>query len=239
MIRAIVLAAGKGTRMKSDAAEGAARSVRAPDAVVRAARAARGRHRRYRRRDQRRARSAHRRRSAFAASCRRSSSEPDTRSRSRSRRSSRDRRSHRRRLRRHAARHATRSFADVAGARSTATPTVDGARDGADAAAVELRPHRARGGDVERIVEVRDATPAELAIDEMNAGDLRVRRSRAARRRRRICKNDNAQKEYYLTDTVAHFVSAGQARAPGPSGRSPCTCSASTIASSSRSRAAR
>jgi bifunctional UDP-N-acetylglucosamine pyrophosphorylase/glucosamine-1-phosphate N-acetyltransferase len=64
------------------------------------------------------------------------------------------------------------------------------------------------GPRIERIVEVRDATPAELAIDEMNAGvyafdEAALREAVAALR------NDNAQKEYYLTDTVEHFVRKG------------------------------
>lgn len=69
------------------------------------------------------------------------------------------------------------------------------------------------GALVERIVEMRDADDAELAIDEMNAGiyayaepDLR---DAAARLR-----NENAQKEYYLTDTVADFVKAGRGVVP-------------------------
>ncbi|HEY5348709.1 MAG TPA: bifunctional UDP-N-acetylglucosamine diphosphorylase/glucosamine-1-phosphate N-acetyltransferase GlmU [Candidatus Lustribacter sp.] len=65
------------------------------------------------------------------------------------------------------------------------------------------------GNDVERIVEVRDAAPHELAIDEMNAGiyafdEAQLREAVAA------LKDDNAQHEYYLTDTVAHFVNAGK-----------------------------
>lgn len=70
-----------------------------------------------------------------------------------------------------------------------------------------------KGPAVERIVEVRDADAAELAIDEMNAGiyafvepDLR---DAAARLR-----NENAQNEYYLTDTVADFVRAGRRVVP-------------------------
>jgi len=66
-----------------------------------------------------------------------------------------------------------------------------------------------RGRDIERIVEVRDASPDELAIDEMNAGiyafdegELRAAVERLG--------NDNAQKEYYLTDTVADFVRGGK-----------------------------
>jgi bifunctional UDP-N-acetylglucosamine pyrophosphorylase/glucosamine-1-phosphate N-acetyltransferase len=72
-----------------------------------------------------------------------------------------------------------------------------------------------RNGDVERIVEVRDASPQELAIDEMNAGiyafsEPDLREAVAALR------NENAQKEYYLTDTVEHFVRTGRRVRPVP-----------------------
>lgn len=70
-----------------------------------------------------------------------------------------------------------------------------------------------RGHDVERIVEARDATPAELEVDEMNAGiyayDERHLREAVGRLR-----NDNAQGEYYLTDTIADFVRGGKRVVP-------------------------
>jgi bifunctional UDP-N-acetylglucosamine pyrophosphorylase / glucosamine-1-phosphate N-acetyltransferase len=70
-----------------------------------------------------------------------------------------------------------------------------------------------RDGTIDRIVEVRDATPAELAIDEMNAGiyafDETALRDAVTRLRA-----DNAQREYYLTDTVADFVHAGKTVKP-------------------------
>ncbi len=70
-----------------------------------------------------------------------------------------------------------------------------------------------RDGTIDRIVEVRDATPAELAIDEMNAGiyafDEAALREAVGRLR-----DDNAQREYYLTDTVADFVNAGKTVKP-------------------------
>ncbi|HLI97456.1 MAG TPA: bifunctional UDP-N-acetylglucosamine diphosphorylase/glucosamine-1-phosphate N-acetyltransferase GlmU [Candidatus Baltobacteraceae bacterium] len=70
-----------------------------------------------------------------------------------------------------------------------------------------------RGHDVERIVEVRDASPAELEVDEMNAGiyayDERALREAVSRLR-----NDNAQGEYYLTDTIADFVQSGKRVVP-------------------------
>ncbi|HEY1654006.1 MAG TPA: bifunctional UDP-N-acetylglucosamine diphosphorylase/glucosamine-1-phosphate N-acetyltransferase GlmU [Candidatus Tumulicola sp.] len=69
------------------------------------------------------------------------------------------------------------------------------------------------GRNVARIVEARDATDAELAIDEMNAGiyafDERELREAVPRLR-----SDNAQNEYYLTDAVDDFVARGKRVSP-------------------------
>lgn len=70
-----------------------------------------------------------------------------------------------------------------------------------------------QGSRVERIVEVRDASPAELAIDEMNAG-IYAFDEPALREAVERLRPDNAQAEYYLTDTVADFVRAGKRVAP-------------------------
>jgi bifunctional UDP-N-acetylglucosamine pyrophosphorylase/glucosamine-1-phosphate N-acetyltransferase len=69
------------------------------------------------------------------------------------------------------------------------------------------------GKRVERIVEVRDATPEQLAIDEMNAG-IYAFDEPALREAVAHLRTDNAQNEYYLTDTVAHFVAAGKGVRP-------------------------
>jgi bifunctional UDP-N-acetylglucosamine pyrophosphorylase/glucosamine-1-phosphate N-acetyltransferase len=66
-----------------------------------------------------------------------------------------------------------------------------------------------RGGDVERIVEVRDASPEELAIGEMNAGIYAFDEDELRGAVERL-RSDNAQNEYYLTDTVADFVGRGK-----------------------------
>jgi bifunctional UDP-N-acetylglucosamine pyrophosphorylase/glucosamine-1-phosphate N-acetyltransferase len=62
---------------------------------------------------------------------------------------------------------------------------------------------------VARIVEAKDCTPEQLALDEMNAGiyafDETVLRTAIA-----LVGNDNAQREYYLTDTVELLIGAGQ-----------------------------
>ncbi len=70
-----------------------------------------------------------------------------------------------------------------------------------------------RGETVERIVEERDATPEQRAIDEMNAGLYAFDES-ALRDAVTQLRPGNAQSEYYLTDTVAYFVDAGKAVRP-------------------------
>ncbi len=69
------------------------------------------------------------------------------------------------------------------------------------------------GGRVERIVEARDASPAELELDEMNAGlyafdETKLRAAVADLR------PDNAQGEYYLTDTIRELARLGQGVVP-------------------------
>jgi bifunctional UDP-N-acetylglucosamine pyrophosphorylase/glucosamine-1-phosphate N-acetyltransferase len=66
------------------------------------------------------------------------------------------------------------------------------------------------GGRVVRIVEEKDATPAERAIREVNTGVLAAPRALLAQWLARL-RNDNAQGEYYLTDVVAAAVADGVA----------------------------
>jgi bifunctional UDP-N-acetylglucosamine pyrophosphorylase/glucosamine-1-phosphate N-acetyltransferase len=66
-----------------------------------------------------------------------------------------------------------------------------------------------RGDDVERIVEARDASPEELRIEETNAGIYAFHEDRL-REAVSGLRNDNAQREYYLTDTVEKFVRGGE-----------------------------
>ncbi|MDA8129603.1 MAG: bifunctional UDP-N-acetylglucosamine diphosphorylase/glucosamine-1-phosphate N-acetyltransferase GlmU [Betaproteobacteria bacterium] len=63
-------------------------------------------------------------------------------------------------------------------------------------------------GRVRRIVEHKDATPAERAIHEVNTGILAVP-THHLRRWIGELKNDNAQGEYYLTDVIAMAVRDG------------------------------
>jgi bifunctional UDP-N-acetylglucosamine pyrophosphorylase/glucosamine-1-phosphate N-acetyltransferase len=69
------------------------------------------------------------------------------------------------------------------------------------------------GERVAKIVEARDASPDELELDEMNAGlyafDEKKLRAAIAELR-----NDNAQGEYYLTDTIATLNARGERVVP-------------------------
>jgi bifunctional UDP-N-acetylglucosamine pyrophosphorylase / glucosamine-1-phosphate N-acetyltransferase len=67
---------------------------------------------------------------------------------------------------------------------------------------------RNRDGRVTSIVEQRDATPTELAIDEINTSIYCFRRDLLGPALRRLSP-DNAQGEYYLTDVVTVLSSAG------------------------------
>jgi len=67
---------------------------------------------------------------------------------------------------------------------------------------------RDSGGRVARIVEEKDATDGERAITEVNTGILAVSRARLQGWLAALG-NDNAQREYYLTDVVAAAVRDG------------------------------
>ena len=64
------------------------------------------------------------------------------------------------------------------------------------------------GGAVKRIVEEKDASSAEKAIREVNAGFMAMDAKRLAAWTKKLS-NKNAQKEYYLTDVVALAVAEG------------------------------
>ncbi|WP_300392085.1 bifunctional UDP-N-acetylglucosamine diphosphorylase/glucosamine-1-phosphate N-acetyltransferase GlmU [Henriciella sp.] len=59
-----------------------------------------------------------------------------------------------------------------------------------------------KDGDLEAIVEAKDASPDELAIDFCNSGVMAVRAERLFRLLSKVT-NDNQKGEYYLTDIVA------------------------------------
>jgi bifunctional UDP-N-acetylglucosamine pyrophosphorylase / glucosamine-1-phosphate N-acetyltransferase len=67
---------------------------------------------------------------------------------------------------------------------------------------------RDAAGGVARIVEERDATDAERSIDEINTGFL-VAPTRRLKSWLGQLGNDNAQREYYLTDVIALAVRDG------------------------------
>jgi len=63
-------------------------------------------------------------------------------------------------------------------------------------------------GQVERIVEHKDASPEELAIDEVNTGILALPAGKLAGWLSRLT-NNNAQGEYYLTDVIGMAAAEG------------------------------
>jgi bifunctional UDP-N-acetylglucosamine pyrophosphorylase/glucosamine-1-phosphate N-acetyltransferase len=68
---------------------------------------------------------------------------------------------------------------------------------------------RAANGDVRAIVEQKDASAAEAAIDECNSGIMLIDGGRL-RELVMALENNNAQGEYYLTDVVALATAAGE-----------------------------
>lgn len=72
------------------------------------------------------------------------------------------------------------------------------------------RIRRNSAGDVEAIVEQKDATVAELAIAEINTGILLLPNQHLHRWLSEL-RNDNAQGEYYLTDLIGFAVRDGVA----------------------------
>jgi bifunctional UDP-N-acetylglucosamine pyrophosphorylase/glucosamine-1-phosphate N-acetyltransferase len=94
---------------------------------------------------------------------------------------------------------------------------VEGARDGLALLTVELpdpsgygRIVRDAGGQVARVVEQKDASQAELAIREVNAGFMALSARRLAAWIGRL-DNRNAQTEYYLTDLIGMAAAEGVA----------------------------
>src|SRR5258705_1418745 len=87
------------------------------------------------------------------------------------------------------------------------------ARGGVALLTVELTDPKGYGrivreaGKVTRIVEDKDASPAEKAIREVNAGIMAMDAKRLAAWTKKLS-NRNAQKEYYLTDVIA--LAAGE-----------------------------
>jgi bifunctional UDP-N-acetylglucosamine pyrophosphorylase/glucosamine-1-phosphate N-acetyltransferase len=77
-----------------------------------------------------------------------------------------------------------------------------------------VRPSTGSGrSGVAKIVEARDCTPAELAIDEMNAGIYAFDEPNLRAVIDKLSDN-NAQRELYLTDTVELLIEAGQRVVP-------------------------
>ena len=216
-LSAIVLAAGEGTRMRSNRPKplhllcGRAMLLYVLDALA----DCRCRPSRRRRRPRRRARhqEAPGRGTRPAARLRRAARAAGHRRR-RERRPHRvpRRRPRRRRRARAARRHAAAASRHRGAARRsiTATPTP---RAPCSPPASPIRPATAacvRGKDdrVRRIVEQSDATDEEREIDEVNTSIYCFRRSLLAPALRRLSP-ENAQGEYYLTDVVEVLYDAG------------------------------
>lgn len=72
---------------------------------------------------------------------------------------------------------------------------------------------RNSGGKVERIVEHKDASPEELAIDEVNTGILCLPAGKLAGWLSCLT-NRNAQGEYYLTDVISMAAAEGEQVVP-------------------------
>lgn len=68
---------------------------------------------------------------------------------------------------------------------------------------------RAPSGDVERIVEHRDASEAERALLEINSADYVFDRRAVTEALDRVT-DDNRQGEFYLTDTIALLKASGR-----------------------------
>jgi bifunctional UDP-N-acetylglucosamine pyrophosphorylase/glucosamine-1-phosphate N-acetyltransferase len=67
---------------------------------------------------------------------------------------------------------------------------------------------RAGNGTVSGIIEDSDCTPAQLEIDEINAGIYAIRAGKLTETLEQVT-NDNAQGEYYLTDVIGILVANG------------------------------
>lgn len=65
------------------------------------------------------------------------------------------------------------------------------------------------GGRVQKIVEQRDATPGELAVREVNTG-IYCFSAPGLFTALSALKRENAQGEYYLTDIIGHYVQQGE-----------------------------
>ncbi|MEW6072377.1 MAG: NTP transferase domain-containing protein [Planctomycetota bacterium] len=107
-------------------------------------------------------------------------------------------------------------YGDMPLLRSESLAALCQAKERARAAAITATPRRSRGfgrirrenGEFRGIVEEKDATPAELAIREVNVGVYAFAREDLVLLLPRL-ENRNAQGEYYLTDLPGRIVAHG------------------------------
>ena len=92
---------------------------------------------------------------------------------------------------------------------------------------------RGAAGRVERIVEARDATPAQTAHPRVQHGHLRLRRGARSAPRWSVLPKTNAQGEEYLTDAIGALSQSGGRVARRAARRTAPRCSASTRRSTS------
>jgi len=77
-----------------------------------------------------------------------------------------------------------------------------------------------RNGEVKSIVEQKDATQEELQINSVNAGIYAMHKD-VLKKYIPLLSNDNAQKEYYLTDLIAMAKKDGSTAEPYTTARTP------------------
>ncbi len=100
----------------------------------------------------------------------------------------------------------------------TLRPLIEAARAGRLGLLTVTLPHpdgygrivRDASGRVVRIIEHKDATPHERAIHEVNTGIMAIP-TRLLKKWIGLLRNNNAQSEYYLTDIIAQAVADGVA----------------------------
>ncbi len=97
-------------------------------------------------------------------------------------------------------------FLSVLQARGSGSMSLVTVRTGTDSNFGRVVRH---GDRVERIVEVRDATSDELEIEESNAGIYAIDEAKARKAVAQL-RSENAQREFYLTDTVELLAGAGE-----------------------------
>ena len=96
----------------------------------------------------------------------------------------------------------------LAGERSIALLTVDTGADAGAYGRIVRGPGQGDAAPVRAIVEAKDATPEQRALTEWYSGVMAAP-TRLLKKYLALLTDDNAQKEFYLTDVVKHAVADG------------------------------